>query len=232
MQFHNTKSHPFTELEYVGFVLCGSLDQRHIGIAYRTVKGDVKIVDLAWHCLLCNAEPEPGKEWHWGEAGLDEINRQIIAMRINQLADKNMSKYGPDSPVSYGIGYEGEYFDKNTFEYIRNNASEGLTCATFVLAVFKTLALPFIDESSWEVRDDDKEWQEKIVGILMDTQTRYNIPEEHILAQIDKIGAGVRFRPEEVAGSGIVYNNSRELVRFEEGVILGEQILSEMFPQP
>jgi hypothetical protein len=73
----------------------------------------------------------------------------------------------------------------------------GLTCATFVLAVFHQAGLPLVRYDSWPVnRPGDAEWQESIVNLL----ERTGAAPEHIAKVKTEIGA-VRYRPEEVAGA-------------------------------
>lgn len=74
----------------------------------------------------------------------------------------------------------------------------GLTCATFILAVFEAAGISLIKYDTWpENRPSDFEWQKQIITALR--RTRSATP-EHIKAVEGDVGSA-RYRPEEVAGA-------------------------------
>jgi hypothetical protein len=66
-----------------------------------------------------------------------------------------------------------------------------------VLAVFEVSGLKLIQEETWPFRDDDREWQERILSAL---RSQSDASPEHIQAVEAEVG-GIRIRPEEVAGA-------------------------------
>jgi hypothetical protein len=75
--------------------------------------------------------------------------------------------------------YQGIYFDTTTYNYIRTAAGEGLTCATFILAVMNSVGIKLLEDETWPVREEDKEWIEQIVGTLAES----GVNREHISHQ-------------------------------------------------
>jgi hypothetical protein len=119
--------------------------------------------------------------------------------------------------VPYAFSPPNDCFDSVTWEFIFGPTRLGLTCSTFVLAVFHTARLPLVDYSSWPVnRPGDSEWQQRIVSLL-----KGRAPEAHVEAVSREVGSA-RFRPEEVAGAATV---NPLPASFELAAERGEQIL-------
>ncbi|WP_156952595.1 hypothetical protein [Microvirgula aerodenitrificans] len=231
MQFISSKKNSLSNLGYIGFAISGTKEQRHIGIAYRASVNEVMIVDLGFHRMLKNDTADDDEPWYWAEFGLDEINQEIIAKRISYLAAKHQSNRALPSDIQYGFIYNGTYFDEGD-EYTRNKMGEGLTCATFVLAVFKKLGLQFLDEESWLPREEeDAEWHRRIIDLMEELKIQFSIPDGHIEALKKNIGNGVRFKPEEVAGSGVVFFNENrdDCIKYTEGSEIGKKVLCQIF---
>ncbi len=75
----------------------------------------------------------------------------------------------------------------------------GLTCATFVLAMFASHGIPLLQLSEWPDREEDRAWQEYIVGVLR----KNGADEKHVNAVNEQVKRGcARYRPEEVAAAG------------------------------
>lgn len=166
----------------------------HTGMLYkRNSREKTKLFHLEWHHKLTNENAEEKIGYCWGESDLcDAVKRRIIGQIINILRHKD------NPPVQYGFSRHGLSFDEKGY-YIKTLAGEGLTCATFVLDIFKSVGIPILKEDGWPTRDEDQEWKEFIVSELEKTP---NIEEDHIeaLKQSENI---VRFRPEEVAAGYI-----------------------------
>jgi len=72
-------------------------------------------------------EPLP-ELYLWGSSGLDPVNKVFMAAYVALLKQNA-------ADVPYGIDYGGIYFDDQG-RYIVQPVGRGLTCATFILAVF------------------------------------------------------------------------------------------------
>ena len=94
---------------------------------------------------------------------------------------------------------DGSIFSKDGILHL-GKKSNGLTCATFILAVFLSNGMELLLEEQWEHRNEDDYWHAYIVKMLEQTKSKYGISDTHI-ENIRREKGCVRFRPEEVAGS-------------------------------
>lgn len=91
---------------------------------------------------------------------------------------------------------------KKTGAYLLGPTQKGLTCATFVLAVFEASGFKLAHLDTWPIgREGDKKWQESIIKVLKEKKA----DENHITMAESEIGIA-RFRPEEVAGASLEPN--------------------------
>jgi hypothetical protein len=125
-------------------------------------------------------------------------------------------------PIPYSPHYEGIYFDRGTLRYTRFAPGDGLTCATFILAVFDALGIPLVKAHEWVPRDEDAGWLEYIVQ-----QLEEDASPEHI-EQIRAKSNGVRYRPEEVVGA---LTESAPPIGFARAEALGRGVLDEIAAQ-
>jgi hypothetical protein len=80
------------------------------------------------------------------------------------------------------------------------NNAHGLTCATFVLAIFQSLGHPLVVLGTWPSRAEDADFQRKILLIMATPQVVWGISSQHIVNANAEIGC-LRYRPEEVVGA-------------------------------
>jgi hypothetical protein len=168
---------------------------RHVGLLHSFQdSGRVEMLDLGWHFILRNEEAEPGTF--------------LVRTNIGVRAQLQIAAYcrliwrmnGSDS-IPYGFGSTQHALNKAGI-YLPGETGEGLTCATFVLAVFDAKRIPLVEYLTWPSnRPDDHQWQQKIVTLL--ERPRSAASEEHIEAARKGIG-NLRYRPEEVAAAATV----------------------------
>ena len=145
---------------------------------------------------------------------------------IVQLCRLLIRKYakGKD-PLAYALRYDGGRFDPGTGCFL-SESGHGLTCATFVLAVFKSHGVDLLRTDQWRERDEDKKWQQWILDELGDA--RYATP-EHIRAVEREIKLGcARFRPQEVAAAGTAETPDALPISFEDAARLGELLVDTL----
>jgi hypothetical protein len=122
--------------------------------------------------------------------------------------------------LPYSFRFKDSKIDPDRGEFIFGAGETGLTCATFVLAMFAGYGISLLKTDTWASRDDDSAWQKEIVSLM----ERLAAPAADIENARQDIGC-VRYRPEEVAGSCSV----RHLpATFEEAKAAGREI-SETF---
>lgn len=166
--------------------------QRHIGILYRdSESGEILMLHLAMHHDLQNGTPDPS--FLWVSPDIDPKRARQVGVICRSIWNSN-GKYIP-----YAFSQPNDSFDENTWRFLIGPTRHGLTCATFVLAVFHHARLPLLDYSSWPTnRPGDAEWQQKIISWL-----KGRASEEHIRLLESEVGC-VRYRPEEVAAAGTI----------------------------
>jgi hypothetical protein len=182
---------PVAEIRHAAIALMRiTPTQNHIGILYRYDHSDgVKFLHLAWHCNLKNESSDTGYLW------IDPAHDGRRLRQVAALCRKVWRSNGKAIP--YAFSPPNDCIDAKTGEFLHGPARHGLTCASFVLAVFDAAGLPLIQYESWPLdRQGDREWQQLIVHALRTSDPP--APVEHIQAVELDIGV-VRFRPEEVA---------------------------------
>lgn len=181
-------------------------NQIHIGILFRGPDNHIKFLHLEWHHRL-KCEP-PRDNFLWLQSPLDEPNRDAIAAYCELVAEK-----GKNDQIPYGIDLDGSGFDPDTGKFDSSNEYAGLTCASFVIQIYRALRIPLVDLSNWPARKNDRNWQRSIIARLEESGRASS---EHISKQKDLLGRGVaRFKPEEVASAVAMKNppHSRNDVR-------------------
>ena len=183
---------PFSEVKHVAVAIGQTgAGQYHIGLIHREAAApDVLCLHLAWHCRLMN-EPASSLVSHWIDMPTPSRRAQQVAARCRQIWKANGK-----SSIPYGFSHPSDSFDSVSGRFLLGPTRHGLTCASFVLAVFHFAGIPLADYATWPTgRSSDREWQESVVQLL---QSR--AAPEHIAAVTEEVGA-VRFRPDDVAGA-------------------------------
>lgn len=186
-----------------------SSEQRHMGVLYRRTDsvGD-EFGDAAGVFVLHLTFPRTlkheaaGNVRHWIEPDISPRRQRFVADVCRMVVRANKA-----DGVPFGFSLPSERFDEQTHQFRSSSAGDGLTCASFVLAVFDRAGLPLARYETWPVgRQDDVRWQgEATDHLVAHGESWMRIPA--IRAEIE---AGARrFRPEEVAGAAVAYAPSR-----------------------
>lgn len=196
-RLNSQESRPVTEIEHAAIaVRIFSEGGRHIGVLYRDgSNADVILLHLAWHHDLRNESPHRAFLW---------LSPSLPQRRLRQVAAmcRKIWRSNGRATIPYAFSWPSDSFDDETGEYLLGPTRRGLTCASFVLAVFEAAGLRLVNYESWPVnRTDDHEWQEWVITTLETSNPPATA--EHIAAVKSQLGAA-RFRPEEVAGAALV----------------------------
>ena len=212
---------PFDNIRYAAIALCSvTPTQRYIGVLHRQPDShEIRMLHLAWHHDLQNSTPKPKYLW---------IDPAIHARRLRQVAAVCRHIWRANGKaIPYAFSPPNDCFDEQTGHYLLGPTRHGLTCASFVLAIFERAGLNLADYATWPTdREGDREWQEWIVS-----QLEKSVPPasaEHIQAVLREVGS-VRFRPEEVAGAATV---SPLPAVFRLAVERGDQIVAKLTQGP
>lgn len=182
-------------------------DQFHLGLFVDHPERGVVFVGQGWHLYFhvvradrlqapTNTHPRNAQTW-WHPLAL----RPATAEDLQDKLCSHIDRFDPTrwkAGVPYGfIPPTGPQFDPRNGGWLDQPQGAGLTCATYVMAVFRDFAgLEVVAMGTWESREPhDSEWQQRILDEL--TQDG-QVGQEH-LEQLKKHLGCVRFRPAEVA---------------------------------
>jgi hypothetical protein len=169
-------------------------DQLHCGIIYRR-DDDLYILHLKWHNLLSKDNdllPFTRYVYLKIDSLPDDRIESICAMCEVIYSRHNQRK------IAYGIKYNYDTNFHDGLVNINHNVSSGLTCATFILAVFNSLEIRLLNIETWKPRRSDLLWHQKIIDALQESSRRGYVSAEHLRLVTNERGCA-RYRPEEVA---------------------------------
>ena len=187
--------------------------QRHCGALYSPNDDEVRFLHLAFHYDLRN-ELLNATYW-WAKSGLQPENQMIMAALACNIAEA-------DPPIPYGFDMQGNIFDPGSGELQPGPPGTGLTCASFVLAMLKTYGFEPIDFSKWSTRDEDAQWQARILAAMQQN----GASEQHINAVRDG-SVALRFRPEEVVATSSQDADNWPYEQ-DQAVKLAQEVLDDM----
>src|SRR5262249_11543054 len=134
--------------------------------------------------------------------------RTVFAVMVAESANN------PTLP--YGFTFNSDCFAGDG-SYQPMEIGKGLTCATFVIALFHSAGFPIIKRETWKHRSEDAAWQKKILALLQGSASS-----EHIKGATNDVGQ-FRYWPEEVAAAAV--HNSPPL-GFDECQVLAAEIMA------
>jgi hypothetical protein len=181
----------------------------HAGILFRTSDQQRRILHLAFHYQL-ECEIEPGG-WAFVSAAIDPIELDVLAGHCATL-----EKVRPEVP--YGFRRGASRFDEQG-RFVPGPGDTGLTCTTFIQAIFDWARIPLLAEATWELRDEDREAQQ----ILLEWLRRNKDATDEYLAAIEAEVGCMRFRAEEVAAASA---SSKRPVPLQVASVEGRRVLS------
>lgn len=164
--------------------------QLHCGIAYKS-EGQANVLHLAWHYDLRDqpvASLRDG-DYYFTLPAIDTIRQRVIAAKCRRIYRAKEQR------IPYGLLYEGATFDDDGILRLGGN-EHGLTCATFVMAVYASCGITLCDYAAWSARREDGAWHASIIALL----GQHGVSQEH-LHNLEQEKGCARFRPEEVAAS-------------------------------
>lgn len=159
----------------------------HAGFLYERDDGTVWRCEMAWDYNCINRQSrKDGKCW---------VNINLDEMHLNYLVAVLEEMHQNSDSIPYNVLYDGrEHFDPYTRLYIKG--APGLTCATFVDAVLRSIGFNLLDIFNWPGRDEDHSYLETLLNRLehgrVDPERITNMRANH---------NNVRIRPEEVCGA-------------------------------
>ncbi|MDN7905219.1 hypothetical protein QZM18_13970 [Burkholderia diffusa] len=215
MQTQQSQANPPSEFPHLAVAV--KHDGTHVGLLYRVTEAPPKFLHLGWHHELYDDDTiRNGYAWA-ACSGFDDHEGRDMASWLRKIYQANIGR------IPYGFNYwPGACFDEDGL-FTPSREGLGLTCATFVMALFEAQSYPIANVASWKARADDQEWFKKVVHEL---RTHSNASAEHIQAQIDGMGRAVRFRPLEVVACASSYEE--DSIGFEQAVSLAAEFVEDL----
>ncbi|MBK6006869.1 hypothetical protein JJB11_12280 [Ramlibacter ginsenosidimutans] len=199
------------------------LGSRHVALTYKDDHKKWWVLHLGWYHELHHKEWDQDDLFYWVafEALVPELAEALADQAVlmgNRLAS---------AKVPYSIVYTpGPYFDE-AMDYVRTSVGEGLTCSTFILAVFHRFGMPLLDESTWpRGRPGDARWGLKLARAIYRTTKGLGVPVRHFFEQIRQRWDLRRFRPEEVCASASIFSGGP--LAFDVVEPLSKELLKEL----
>lgn len=189
-----------------GFDVTQDAEQKHVALIYLNEAGAPQLMHLEWYKRF--RQEDWNGLYYWIEfKGLPTQVEESFVEWIGLVAEKA-------SRINSGIPYSLFYNEQRSFNsdgtYIERGDGGGLTCATFILALFADFGIPLIDFASWPVnRPGDVKWVEKILPILAKTVVcKFPQDSTNFLSLFLKRHSLKRFRPEETLVTAGLYAGS------------------------
>lgn len=162
---------------------------QHAGVLFRVDKqAEAKILHLAWHYDL--RKESVNRKYAWVVPNVPQQRAKQVAAYCRLVWDRSKN-----NRIPYGFSPPNDCLTASG-DIKLGPSKLGLTCATFVLAVFDVTALPLVDYSTWSPREDDRIWQQETLREL----EKGEASQDHIDAVRNEIGS-IRYRPLEVGGA-------------------------------
>jgi hypothetical protein len=91
-----------------------------------------------------------------------------------------------------------DFFDRR-LGFVYGAGKLGLTCSSYILALFNSVGIDLVDYGDWPIRPGDDKWMEYCIN-------RMEMPPEHAQMIRDEGTKIPRYKPLEVAGSAAIAN--------------------------
>lgn len=138
----------------VGVAVCRIRDGEHVGVLYRNgdsepARAGFRLLHLAWHFDLRDEEFLGG--YLVVVPSLSPVDSQVVAglcRRVAKLRALNRI------PYAFGLARDAG-FDPDSGEWLFDGQGVGLSCSTFVTALFRSAFNPIIETSNWPTASEE-----------------------------------------------------------------------------
>ena len=157
----------------------------HAGVLYRD--GDkAAVLHLGWQDYL-------SRDWEWTRmwAAPDVEPERLVS--VAGLCRRIWRTYERSRTSPYAIRFAGTSFSADG-QLVLGEGARGLTCATFLLAVFKAVGIELVDEADWPVREEADR-------AFLDTISNFATAEHLALLRAEVAEGCARIHPDEVLGA-------------------------------
>lgn len=190
----------------------------HNGILYRNADDKVFITHFAWDSDLRNDEYQGN--YYYADMKITKSEAKWIAAFVGEVASAD-----DNARIPYMIVDDPDVIFDSNGKWRPIDDFSGLTCATYVMIVFRCANSPLADTSTWPIRNEDDVAQSTLVRRLAQDASTAHLAQY----QQDKIGKCPRVRPEEVVGAAL---NSTLPASFQEAEKNGEWVITVISASP
>jgi hypothetical protein len=193
MSLANLTDVPFTQDQVAVAVSHSLMGAGHVGIGFYSVKDGPQVLHLAWHRKLAvdRVPTELNDCWAAEPCNLPQsAGRQLVAF-VRAVAKRGAT-------INYAVDFiasKGAFSPNGTYKPPKG--SQGLTCASFVLEVFRGAGISLVRSETWRADPANVEWGNRVCDQL---EKDSNVDANHVEA-VRKTVSGFRLRPFEVAGA-------------------------------
>ncbi len=156
----------------------------HIGVLY--MDGSPKILHLGWQDYL-------SADWPWLRLWAAPSTEAENLMRTAGYCRRIWKRFQQNRTFPYALGDFGADFDEQGALRLPPG-SVGLTCATFVLAVFRAAEIDLVSEEGWPIRPEED-------LLFLESIRHFARPEHFALLQAQVDQGVARVHPQEVLGA-------------------------------
>lgn len=188
----------------------------HMGIFYGT-PSRAFLFDFAWYDILRFKEFDELYYCVKPDLGVSRLRGlRELCMQVREAQKTGI--------FPYGFSLIEQALDAETGACLCDNIGEGLTCATFICAIFARASVPLINLGTYQVEEDWQVFRDRIVKAMEDSKESCKIPEAHI----ERLRASTdvkRVRPEDVM---LAVRTKSMPLAYEDAVALREIMKEEI----
>ncbi len=155
----------------------------HVGVLHRVEPGRAAVLHLGWFDYV-------SMQWPWLRLWVCPDTEPELLMLAAGHCRSVWSKFQRDGTFPYALGDFASKFDA-AGGLVLAPGSKGLTCATFVMAIFRAAGIGLVVEEGWPVRvDEDRLWLASVARFAH---------RDHVRVLTEQVEQGVaRVHPHEV----------------------------------
>lgn len=171
--------------------ICKANGNHHTAMIFRSTASSLRVLHIYLNgTIACEPFPHKRLPFAWVIPNISDVWLEQVAALCESIGAKSRR-------VPYGLKFSQQSKFMPNGDFSPGAGTFGLTCATFVLAVFHVLGFDLVDDSSWQYRPEDANFQTDILGHLAGDPS---IPPAEVRQNIADVPC-VRFRPEEVVAA-------------------------------
>lgn len=221
MTFQSSSVRAISPNHYVGIAIKaipGANRAMHVGLVYRSANRGIRFAHLAFHHTLCDDAVSNDSGYWWSDCMwlADDAMREtarFMASYVESVVRTMAIDYGMDSR-DVGFDSAGQYYSLDP--------RRGLTCATFVAAVFQGAGCPVVRLETWERRAEDMAWRDGVLRMLAEYGA------EHRSRELADVDVPFRLTPAEAA---VAAADPEAPLDFARAVERSLPLLASLFPK-